>query len=70
VKQDSADLRERLLRAIDDGPGHADAAWLFGVGTTAIERWRRRRRETGTLAQSTTRCREPHDRRWKDADRS
>jgi len=50
MRQYSADLRERLLRAIDAGLGQAEAARLFGVGTTTIKRWKRQRRETGTLA--------------------
>jgi transposase len=50
MKQYSADLRERLLRAIDAGLGQAEAARLFGVGTSTIKRWRRQRRERGTLA--------------------
>jgi transposase len=50
MKQYSADLRERLLRAIDAGLGQAEAARLFGVGTSTIKRWKRQRRETGTLA--------------------
>jgi transposase len=50
MKQDSADLRERRLRAIDAGLGQAEAARLFGVGTSTIKRWKRQRRERGTLA--------------------
>ncbi|MEA2515208.1 MAG: hypothetical protein QOJ59_4697 [Thermomicrobiales bacterium] len=50
MKQYSADLRERLLRAIDAGLGQAEAARLFGVGTSTIKRWKRQRRERGTLA--------------------
>jgi transposase len=50
VKQYSVDLRERLLRAIDAGLPQAEAARLFGVGTTTIKRWARQRRETGALA--------------------
>ena len=50
MKQYSADLRERLLRAIDAGLGQAEAARLFGVGTSTIKRWKRQRREFGTLA--------------------
>ena len=49
MKTYSVDLRERLLRAIDAGLGQAEAARLFGVGQTTIKRWKRRRRETGTL---------------------
>lgn len=50
MKQYSVDLRERLLGAIDAGLSQAEAARLFGVGTATIERWRRRRRESGTVA--------------------
>ncbi len=50
MKQYSVDLRERLLRAIDAGLPQAEAARLFGVGTTTIKRWKRRRRERGTPA--------------------
>jgi transposase len=50
VKQYSADLRERLLGAIDAGLPQAEAARLFGVGVSTIKRWRRRRHETGSVA--------------------
>ena len=52
VKQDSADLRERLLGAIDAGLPQAEAARLFGVGLSTIKRWRRRRQETGGVLAS------------------
>jgi transposase len=50
MKQYSADLRERLLWAIDAGLSHAEAARLFGVSTTTIKRWKRRRRDNGSVA--------------------
>ncbi|MDP9355759.1 MAG: helix-turn-helix domain-containing protein [Chloroflexota bacterium] len=50
MKVSSVDLREWLLRAIDAGLPQAEAARLFGVGPTTIKRWKRRRRETSTLA--------------------
>jgi transposase len=50
MKQYSVDLRERLLGAIDAGLSQAEAARLFGVGTSTITRWRQQRRETGSLA--------------------
>jgi transposase len=50
MKQYSVDLRERLLGAIDAGLSQAEAARLFGVGTATIERWRRRQRESGSVA--------------------
>ncbi len=49
MKQYSVDLRERLLGAIDAGLSQAEAARLFGVGTSTITRWRQRRAQTGTL---------------------
>ena len=50
MKQYSADLRERLLGAIDGGLPVAEAARLFRVGPSTIVRWRRRPRTTGTVA--------------------
>ncbi len=50
MKTYSTDLRERRLQAIDAGLGHAEAARLFGVGSTTITRWKRQRRDIGTLA--------------------
>ena len=50
MKQYSADLRERLLRAIDAGLSQAEAARLFGVGISSIKRWRVQERETGSVA--------------------
>jgi transposase len=52
MKQYSADLRERLLGAIDAGLPQAEAARLFGVGLSTIKRWRRRREETGGVVAS------------------
>jgi transposase len=49
VKQYSADLRERLLRAIDAGLSQAEAARLFGVGISSIKRWRAQQRQTGSV---------------------
>ena len=50
MKQYSADLRERLLGAIDAGLPLAEAARLFGVCPSTIRRWRQRQRVTGSLA--------------------
>src|SRR5215207_8398847 len=49
MKQYSADLRERLLGAIDAGLPVAEAARLFRVCPSTIVRWRRQR-TTGTVA--------------------
>jgi transposase len=50
MKQYSADLRERLLGAIDGGLPVAEAARLFRVCPSTIGRWRRRQRTTGSVA--------------------
>jgi transposase len=49
VKQYSADLRERLLGAIDAGLPQVEAARLFGVSGSSIKRWRQQQRATGSL---------------------
>lgn len=53
MKQYSADLRERLLGAIDAGLPQAEAARLFGVGISSIKRWRARQQQTGTVQASS-----------------
>jgi transposase len=50
MKQYPADLRDRLLRALDAGLAQAEATRTFGVSDRTIRRWRRRRRETGSVA--------------------
>src|SRR6185312_4587956 len=50
MKQYSVDLRERLLRACDAGLSAAEATRLFGVSPATLERWRRRQRQTGSVA--------------------
>lgn len=50
MTQYSADLRERLLGAIDAGLPLAEAARLFGVCPSTIRRWRHRLRTTGAVA--------------------
>src|SRR5215212_3496704 len=52
MKQYSADLRERLLGALDAGLSQAEVARLFGVSESTIKRWRRRRQETGGVVAS------------------
>src|SRR6266508_1900120 len=50
MKAYSADLRERILRAVDDGLSKSAAARRFGVGRATIKRYARQRRATGPLA--------------------
>lgn len=50
MKQYSADLRERLLGAIDAGLPLAEGARLLGIGPSTVRRWRARQRATGPAA--------------------
>jgi transposase len=50
MKQYSVDLRERLLRAMDAGLSAAEVTRLCGVSTATLERWRRRQRQSGSVA--------------------
>jgi transposase len=50
MKQYPADFRDRLLRALNAGLGHAEATRTFGVPDRTIRRWRQQRRELGTVA--------------------
>jgi transposase-like protein len=52
MKHYSADVRERLLSAIDAGRSQAEASRIFGVWTSTITRWRQRRAATGAAAAS------------------
>ena len=52
MKAYSKDLRIRVLDAPDRGSPRAEVVQLFGVSSPTITRWRRRRRETGSLAPS------------------
>jgi transposase len=49
MKHYSADLRERVLGAIDAGLAQAEAARLFGVSISSLKRWRVCRQQTGTV---------------------
>jgi transposase len=51
MKQYSADLRERLLGAIDAGLPVAEGARHLGVCPSTIRRWRVRQRTEGTAAR-------------------
>ena len=59
MKQYSVDLRERLLGAIDVGLSQAEAARLFGVGTSTITRWRQRRAATKAVTPTPRSGRQP-----------
>lgn len=44
-----ADLRERILLAIDQGKSRAEVIRVFGVSRASIKRYLKQRRETGNL---------------------
>ena len=50
MKAYSLDLRERVLRAVDQGYQRADIIKMFGVSRATIKRYLKQRRETGTVA--------------------
>ena len=52
MKAYSRDLRVRVLDALDGGMRRREVVRVFGVSSPTITRWRRRRRETGSLAPS------------------
>jgi transposase-like protein len=51
MKASSRDWRIRALAALDHGAARAEVIRLFGVSTATLTRWRRRQRETGSLAE-------------------
>lgn len=50
AKAYSMDLRQRVMDACDRGEGVAEVAQHFAVSDSFIEKLKRRRRESGTLA--------------------
>src|SRR5438874_9718105 len=52
MKAYSRDMRIRALDALDLGTPRPEVIRLFGVSTATLTRWRRRQRETGSLAES------------------
>jgi len=49
MKAYSADLRQRVLRAVDQGHRQAEIAKTFAVSTATIKRYLKQRRETGQV---------------------
>jgi transposase len=50
MKAYSVDLREKVLRAVDEGYAREEIVNLLGVSAATIKRYLKQRRETGTLA--------------------
>lgn len=49
MKAYSADLREKVLRAVDQGYPRNEIIQLFGVSRATIKRYLKQRRETGEV---------------------
>lgn len=50
MKPYSQDLRERVVKAVDEGLSRSEIVHLFGVSDATIKRYLKLRRETGSLA--------------------
>lgn len=50
TKPYSADLRERVVEAVEDGETRREAADRFGISTASAVRWHQVWREDGTIA--------------------
>lgn len=50
MKAYSTDLRERVVRAVEEGHPRAEIMHLFGVSRATIKRYAKQQRETGDLA--------------------
>ena len=59
MKAYSLDLRERIVAACDEGATEEEAALRFGVSEDSVQRYKRRRRETGSLAPTIQTGRTP-----------
>lgn len=49
MKAYSEDLRERVVRAMDQGLSQAEVAKLFGISVSSIKRYLKQRHQTGHL---------------------
>jgi transposase len=59
MKAYSVDLREKVLRAVDQGYAREEIVKLLGVSRATIKRYLKQRRETGTVAPKTIPGRPP-----------
>ena len=53
MKAYSEDLRERVVRAVDQGRSRQEIVNLFGVSLATLKRYLKQRRETGSLKPKT-----------------
>lgn len=59
MKAYSQDLREKVLRAVDQGYARGEIVRVFGVSLATIKRYHKQRRETGTVTPKTIPGRAP-----------
>ena len=64
----SIDLREKVLRAADQGYAREEIIKLLGVSRATIKRYLKQRRDTGTIAPKTIPGRTPKKLRLLQAD--
>jgi len=59
MKAYSLDLRERIVAASDEGASELEVAKRFQVSLTSVQRYKRRRRQEGTLTPTPQKGRVP-----------
>ena len=68
MKAYSQDLRERVLRAVDQGRPRAEIVQLFGISLATIKRYLKQRREEGHVRPKVIPGRPPKKRAQVEAD--
>lgn len=61
MKAYSPDLREKVLRAVDQGYGRQEIVKLLGVSSATIKRYLKQRRETGSVRPKAIPGRPPRE---------
>jgi transposase len=57
MKAYSQDLRERVLRAVDQGYPRTEIVQLFGISLSTLKRYLKQRREEGHVQPKAIPCR-------------
>jgi DNA invertase Pin-like site-specific DNA recombinase len=64
MKAYSQDLRERVLRAVDQGYPRAEIVQFCGISLSTLKRYLKQRREEGHVTQDTQRGISNRAKRW------
>lgn len=67
MKASSLDLRERVLRSVDQGRSRAEIAQIFGVSLSTIKRYLKQRRDKGHVQPKAIPGRPPKKRAQVEA---